>query len=70
MLSKISKKAEFTSLSLQGDDEKVRFYTRLPNYEILEWLCQLLEPLLSKYDKKIITCISLFEQLLMVLAGL
>ena len=58
------KKAEFTALSLKGDDEKVRFYTGLPNYEVFEKLYQLLEPLLSKDDKK--STISLFDELLMV----
>ena len=62
------KKAEFTALSLKGDDEKVRFYTGLPNYEVFEKLYQLLEPLLSKDDKK--STISLFDELLMVLVKL
>ena len=62
------KKAEFTALSLKEDDEKVHFYTGLPNYEVFEKLYQLLEPLLSKDDKKSTT--SLFDELLMVLVKL
>ena len=62
------KKAELTALSLKGDDKKVRFYTGLPNYEVFEKVYKLMEPLLSKDDKK--STISLFDELLMVLVKL
>ena len=58
------KEVELSGLSLKDNDEKVCFYTGLPNYEVFEKLYQLLEPLLSKDDKK--SSISLLDELLMV----
>ena len=61
-------KAELSALSLKDNDDKVCFYTGLPNYKVFEKLYQLLEPLLSKDDNK--SSISLFDELLMVLVKL
>ena len=61
--------AELSDLSFKDNDDKVCFYTGLPNYEVFEKLYQLLEPLmLSKDDNK--SSISLFDELLMVLVKL
>ena len=64
----LQEEAELSAFSLKGNNDKVCFYTGLPNHDIFERLYQLLEPLLSKDDRR--SSILLFDEFLMVLVKL
>ena len=58
---------KFTQESLQGKDEKVKYYTGLPGYSTLVQVFNLIEPYLTDSVKSSLTK---FEKLLMVLMKL